>query len=353
MVSLNGSSRQMTVAVDAMGGDNAPDEVIKGAVEAQRQGASVALVGPDRILRQGLDELQADVPVVHAAEAIGMAEPIGQALRREDSSLQRVADLVSTGEADAAVSCGNSAAIMAIAQRSWRRLPGIDRAAFGGFLPARNGGVFVLDIGANATVRSENLVQFAVMGEVYVHLSSGLDEPRIGLLSNGTEDSKGTKEVKEANEALRRLDLNFLGNIEGNNVFEGLVDVVVCDGFAGNVLLKGAEGVASEIFELLKAELSRDLVTRLAAAAMMPAFTRIKRRVDYQEYGGAPVLGVNGVMINCHGRSTARAVTNAILLAQRLAREHLTERIGEALAQDDVEVGRRRRLVRALHLRHE
>ncbi len=353
MVSQNGASRGATVAVDAMGGDNAPDEVVAGAVEAHRRGVGIVLVGDQVRLKQSLAALNVDLPVVHATESIGMDEPVTQAFRRMDSSLRRSAELVDSGDADAAVSCGNSAAIMAISRQVMGQLAGIDRPAFGGFLPAHNGAVFVLDIGANPTVKTSHLLQFAVMGDVYVRLSTGIDRPRIGLLSNGTEDGKGTKEIKEANQSIRKLDLNFIGNIEGNQVFEGAVDVVVCDGFSGNVLLKGAEGVASEIFELLKTELSKDLMSRLGAALLMPAFTRIKRRVDYQEYGGAPVLGVKGVMINCHGRSKAKAVTNAILLAERLARERLPTRIDAALVADELEIGRARRLARALHLRHE
>jgi glycerol-3-phosphate acyltransferase PlsX len=348
----NGKTGGATVAIDAMGGDNAPAEIVKGAVEAQRHGASVILVGPKPIICAELQQLGASVPIHHAGESIGMDEPLAQALRREDSSLRQCAELVNAGRAAAVVSAGNSAAIMAIAHSYWDHLPGIKRPAFGGFLPSRNGGVFLIDIGANASVESDTLVQFAVMGDVYVRLSSGIDEPRIALLSIGSEDSKGTKEVREANKALRKLDLNFVGNVEGNNVFDGSVDVVVCDGFAGNVLLKGAEGVAAEIFELLKEELTRDLVARVAAAVMMPAFTRIKRRVDYEEYGGVPVLGVNNVMINCHGRSTARAVANAIQLADRLATERLPARIEEAMEQEAGE-GRRRRLARALHLSRE
>jgi phosphate acyltransferase len=201
-------------------------------------------------------------------------------------------------------------------------------------------------------VRASNLVQFAIMGAVYLQVSRGIVSPRIALLSNGTEDSKGTREVKEANEALRKLDLNFIGNIEGNQVFDGVTDVVVTDGFTGNVLLKGGEAVAAEIFDMLKVELSRDLPSRVAAAVLMPAFQRIKRRLDFEEYGGAPVLGVNGVMINCHGRSSAKAFTNAILLAGRSVSERLVERTGEALHQEHVESGRTRlRLRRALHLR--
>jgi glycerol-3-phosphate acyltransferase PlsX len=350
---MNGASADPVIAIDAMGGDHAPDEILKGAIEAHRRGVSLVLTGPRDVLTYELQRLGASLPVVHAPELIGMDEPVSHALRRRESSLHVAANLVADGDAEAVVSCGNSAAIMAVAMHTWGVQPGIDRPAFGGNLPARHGSVFVLDIGANSTVKANNLVQFAVMGDVFVHLSRGLEQPRIALLSNGSEDSKGTKEVKEANQALRKLDLNFVGNIEGNHVFEGLVDVVVCDGFSGNVLLKGGEGVAQEILDLLKTELSRDLVSKLAAAALMPAFTRVKRRVDYEEYGGVPVLGVNEVMINCHGRSRAKAVTNGILLADRLARSRLVEHIGAALQHDEVEVRRRtRRLARALHLRH-
>jgi glycerol-3-phosphate acyltransferase PlsX len=354
VISLNGRNGDTTIAVDAMGGDFAPYEVLKGAVEASRRGISVVLVGQQDAVSSRLAEFGAQLPVVHTDDVIRMDEPVTSALRHRQSSLQVAAGLVQNGEADAVVSCGNSAAIYFVAVHTWATQPGIDRPAFGGVLPTQHGPIFMLDIGANPSVTPNNLVQFAVMGNVYMQLWAGLDAPRIGLLSNGTEDSKGTKTVKEANQALRKLDINFIGNIEGNQIFDNVVDVVVCDGFTGNVFLKGGEGVALEIFSLLKAELSKDLLSRVAAAAMMPAFARIKRRLDYEEYGGAPVLGVNGVMINCHGRSKAKAVTNAILLAHRMAHERLLDRIGEALHQDDVEVSvRRRRLARALHLRHE
>jgi len=336
-----------------MGGDHAPDEIVRGAVEANHKGTKVILVGPHDLLTDSLDSMHAQLPVVNAAEFISMDEPVAQALRRKQSSLVMAANLVTEGSANAVVSCGNSGAIMGVALHAWGRQNGIDRPAFGGTLPTRYGGVFVLDIGANPTVKVANLVQFAIMGSVYVQLSRGIESPRVALLSNGAEDSKGTKEIKEANQALRKIDINFVGNVEGNHIFDGRVDVIVSDGFTGNVLLKGGEGVAMEIFDLLKCELQKDLLTKVAAAALMPAFQRIKRTVDYEEYGGAPVLGVNEVMINCHGRSKAKAVTNAICLADRLARERLIDRIGEALQQDDVEGARkRRRLVRALHLHH-
>jgi glycerol-3-phosphate acyltransferase PlsX len=281
-----------------------------------------------------------------------MDQPVRKSLlRNSSSSLHAAINLVAKGTADAAVSAGNSAAIMALATYLLHRQPGIDRPAFGGGLPTRDGTVFVLDIGANPQVSADNLVQFAIMGDVFLRLSKGLDAPRIGLLSNGTESSKGTDAVKEANEALNKLDLNFIGNVEGNQILAGVADVVVCDGFAGNVLLKTAEGVAMEIFDRLRQEIAKDFLARIASAALMPAFRRIKRQVDFQEYGGAPVLGVNGVMINCHGRSKAKAVTNAILVADRMAREQLVERIEDELHHEDLDGRRRRRLARALHLR--
>jgi glycerol-3-phosphate acyltransferase PlsX len=351
-MAMNGNGARPTIAVDAMGGDHAPDEIIKGALEASNQGIHVVLVGPPAELNVRLASLGAEgLSTVPALETIAMDEPVSQALRRRDSTLRVAASMLSAGDADAVVSCGNSAAIMGIALTVLGPLPGIDRPAFGSVLPCEKGDFFLLDIGANANVRAENLVQFAVMGEVFMQLSRGIESPRIALLSNGSEDSKGTREVKEANEALRKLPLNFVGNIEGDSIFEGAADVVVCDGFTGNVLLKTAEGVVGTMFHLIRSEVSKDFLARIAAAMLLPTLSRIRRRVDYEEYGGAPVLGVKKVMINCHGRSRAKAVTNAILLADRMAREGLVERIGEALQFDDLEVKRSRRLSRALHLR--
>jgi glycerol-3-phosphate acyltransferase PlsX len=334
-----------------MGGDHAPVEIIRGALDAARGGAKIVLVGPEELLGQHVSDVGGEVSIVDAPDVVGMDEPVGQAMRRSGSSLRRALDLVARGEAAGAVSAGNSAAIMALSVMILGRQAGIERPAFGGTLPNRDGGTFVLDIGANSSVKPNNLLQFAVMGDVFVRASRGIESPRIALLSNGSEDSKGTREIKEANEALHRLDLNFIGNIEGNHIFEGLADVVVCDGFSGNVLLKASEGVAMEILGLLKREIEKDLLARVASTALIPTFQRIKKQVDFQEYGGVPVLGVNGVMINCHGRSKAKAVTNAIMLGERLAREHLLERIGESLHEEALEAGRRRRLARALHLR--
>lgn len=354
MISQNGSAPSCTVAVDAMGGDHAPDEVLKGAADAARTGIKVVLVGPRLKLEERLAVLDLPVlPIQDAPDSIGMDEPLAQALRKEGSSLQVAARMLAAHEADAMVSAGNSAAIMAVAIRECKRQTGIHRPAFGGMLPTKGGDVFILDIGANPIVKPANLVQFAVMGEVFVRLARGVESPRIALLSNGVEDSKGTDEVKEANEHLRKIDMNFVGNIEGNHVFDGVVDVVVCDGFAGNVLLKGVEGAGSFLVDLVREEITREFWEKIAAAALVPAFNRVRRRVDYQEYGGVPVLGVNEVVINCHGRSKALAITNAIVVAEQMAREQLIERIGEALQHDEAELGRRRKLTRAFSLRSE
>jgi phosphate acyltransferase len=353
-LSLNGSRGSCTVAVDAMGGDHAPDEVLRGAAEAASSGVKVVLVGPRATLLTRLAELGLPaLDVQDASETIGMDEQIRQVRRKDDSSLHVATRLLQSGEAHAMVSAGNSAAIMAVALLECGRQAGIDRPAFGSMLPTKASDCFILDIGANPEVKPSNLVQFAVMGEVYVRVARGVEAPRVALLSNGTEQSKGTEEVKEAHEQLAKLDLDFVGNLEGNHVFDGIVDVVVCDGFAGNVLLKGIEGAGTFLFDIVRQEITRDFWGRFAAAALIPAFNRVRRRVDYQEYGGAPVLGVNGIVINCHGRSKAKAIARAILQADKMARERLVERIGEALQRDDVELGRRRLLARALHLRGE
>lgn len=352
MLALDGARAEPTIAVDVMGGDYAPDEVLKGALDARARGINVVLVGPRDLIESRLDARRSTVPIVHAPDVIRMDEAVTSGLRHRESSLQAAARLVHDHEADAVVSCGNSAAIYFVTVHMWGTQPGIDRPAFGGTLATRGGPVFMIDIGANTAVKSGNLVQFGVMGDVFMRVCTGMPAPRVALLSNGTEESKGTKQVKEAHEALSRLDLNFVGNVEANQLFGGVVDVLVCDGFAGNVLLKGGEGVANEIFDLLKQELSKDPLSKVAAAALRPAFARVKRRLDYEEYGGAPVLGVNGIMINCHGRSKAKAVTNGILLAHRMATQGLVNKIGDALHHEDVEAGRRRRLARALHLRH-
>jgi phosphate acyltransferase len=351
---LNGKAGACTVAVDAMGGDHAPDEILKGAAEAMSRGVKVVLVGQEALLEQRMAALRLPHMDIHdALDVIAMDETLKKASRRSDSSLHVAMRLVNEGGAEAVVSAGNSAAILAVSLMVCKRQTGIDRPAFGSMIPTLLEKCMLLDVGANSSVTSENLVQFAIMGEVFVRLAKGIEHPKVALLSNGEEEFKGTQEIKDAAEVLRRLDMNFVGNIEGNHVFDGEVDVIVCDGFSGNVLLKGAEGVVRFVFSLVRDEVKRDLVGKLAGAALQPAFGRVRHRVDYQENGGAPVLGVNKVVVNCHGRSRSRAIASAICQAEQLARDRLVDRIGEALHHDEAEAGRRRRLARALHLRSE
>lgn len=351
MSSPNGHKSSVTVAVDAMGGDHGPGEVVLGAQMAARRGVRVVLVGRREPIEACLDP-GSDIPTVEAHDVIAMHEAPTVINRRPDSSLARAIDMVSAGEADAAVSAGNSGAIMAGALLAWGRQPGVMRPAYGGEMPTRNGHTFILDIGANANVKPPYLLQFAVMGAAYMQVVHGMRHPRIGLLSNGTEDGKGTALTREAHELLtRRTELDYAGNVEANQVFESAVDIVVTDGFTGNVLLKTAEGVAQEIFNLIRGEIQRDPVSRIGAKLMQGAFQRIKRRLDYEEYGGAPLLGVNGVMINAHGKSRAKAIANAIVVANRIATENLSSRIGEELQDfDAVDSGRRARVMRRLHL---
>jgi glycerol-3-phosphate acyltransferase PlsX len=213
-----------------------------------------------------------------------------------------------------------------------KRQQGIDRPAFGGVVPTKTGTAFLIDMGANADCKPGYLLQFARMGAVYMQVEHGLDKPRIGLLSNGEEEGKGTALTLAAFELLKASGLNFAGNIEGNDISAGVADVIVCDGFTGNVVLKTMEGTASTIIALLRENLQSNLRSKLGAALAMPALRALRGRLDYAEYGGVPVLGVNGVLVNCHGRSNARAITQALRLADRMARKDLAGAIGRELA---------------------
>jgi glycerol-3-phosphate acyltransferase PlsX len=335
-----------------MGGDHAPEEVVRGAQLAAERGIRVVLVGQPEAIRpylNGDDRL----PIVEALDVIAMDDAPTVVRQRPNSSLARAIALVSSGDADAVVSAGNSGAIMVGALLAWGQQAGILRPAYGGDLPTRRGHTFIIDIGANTVVKPEHLLQFAIMGTTYMQVAHGIAQPTIGLLSNGTEDSKGTELVRQAHELLQRTNLNFVGNIEATQVFEGLADVVVTDGFTGNVLLKTAEGVAQEIFNLIRGEVNQDMLSRAGALLITPALARIKRRLDYEEYGGAPLLGVNGVMINAHGRSHAKAIANAICVAEQMARDHLVQRIGEELHRSHLDGRRRLRVIPRLHRRHE
>jgi glycerol-3-phosphate acyltransferase PlsX len=331
------SMSPLPIALDAMGGDHAPAEPIAGAVAVAREdGLSVCLVGDKAVIRAELKKLgsiPALISIEHSSETIEMHEHPARALRsKPNASLPLTVTMVKEGRARAAVSAGNSGAIMAAGIFVLKRLEGIDRPAFGGAIPTKTGQTFLIDMGANADCKPGYLLQFAHMGAVYARLANGIDNPRVGLMSNGEEEGKGSALTLAAYELLKDSGLNFIGNIEGNDVTSGLVDVAVCDGFTGNVILKSLEGAASTIISMLRESLRSSPRARIGAILAMPALRALGKRIDYAEFGGVPVLGVNGVLVNCHGRSKGRAVAQALRLAHRLAEQDMPANIARELA---------------------
>lgn len=331
------ATHPLPIALDAMGGDHAPGEIAAGAVAAARDhGIAVCLVGDEGRVRAALaanGPTPHGISVVPADGLIEMHEHPARALRAKPrASLPVAVGMVRDGVAAAAVSAGNSGAILAAGIFLLGRQEGIDRPAFGGVIPTRAGQALLIDMGANAECKPTYLLQFARMGAVYMRLVHGIERPRVGLVSNGEEEGKGTALTLAAYDLLAASGLHFAGNIEGNDITAGAVDVVVCDGFTGNVILKTMEGTASTIVDLLRTELRGSLRARVGAVLAMPALRAIGRRLDYAEYGGVPVLGVHGALINCHGRSRARAITSALRLADRMARQDLAGAVGRELA---------------------
>jgi glycerol-3-phosphate acyltransferase PlsX len=325
----------MRIAVDAMGGDFAPEEVVKGAVEAAASGVAVQLVGPEPTIAALLKRHHTaglDLSVRHAEEVIEMRESPAVAVRtKRGSSLVVGIDLVKNGEAGAFVSAGNSGAVMAAALLFLGRIGGIERPALSTLLPGVNGRWLLIDAGANVDCKPLYLQQFALMGSVYCERVLGISRPTVALLSNGEEDSKGSQLVVESHRLLRATGVNFVGNIDGHELPQAKANVVVTDGFVGNIVLKFGEGVADALLTMVQQEVEASLLTRMAAFALLPALRRLKRRVDYAEYGGAPLLGVNGVCIVAHGRSKAKAIRNAILMAKQAAEQGMVGAIREGI----------------------
>lgn len=337
----------MRIALDAMGGDEGARPAIEGAVLAARQyNIEVLLVGKERHLTRFLQKLKIEDPrisVINADDVIQMTDSPSQTLRRRKSSLAIATKLVKEGKADALVSAGNTGAILAHTLLSWRTLPGIKKPAIATFLPTFEDACIVIDAGANVDSKPHQIVQFATMGAVYARDVLKRASPRVGLLSNGSEEVKGNEVTKEAHKLLRVSNLNFLGNAEGGDVFSGDFDVIACDGFVGNVLLKASEGVASFVFKALKHEIKKGFVTSMGGLAIRPAALRVKQRTDYDEYGGAPLLGVNGIAIKAHGRSNKKAYMNALRVASECFQLGLVDRLHEeldkleeALAQSEI-----------------
>jgi len=326
------------IAVDAMGTDQAPETEIAGAIEAARAGyATVVLVGPsDRLSRElaRRDARGLPIEVVHASEAVTMEDKATKAFRqRRDSSMRVTARLVHDGRADGMISAGNTGAVMTTAKIVLGALEGVDRPAIAQVFPTSKGTAAVLlDVGANVDCKPHHLVEFAVMGEIYYRVIFGVVRPRLGLLSIGQEDHKGNDLTREALVLLRELHTNFVGNVEGRDLYNGRVEVIVCDGFIGNVALKISEGLIEAVSSLLKEALSSTLSSKVGYVLARKAFRNFKKRVDYSEYGGAPLLGVKGVCIICHGGSNSNAIKNAIRVAAEFAAGKVNEKIERELA---------------------
>lgn len=328
----------MRVALDAMGGDFAPDVTIAGALEAVSEyDINVVLVGDKQRLTESLHNKRYPsdkISIHHASEIVEMHESPSIALRRKkDSSIRRAVELVKNGEADAAVSAGHSGVAMATALFVLGKLPNVDRPAIAAIMPSLTGYFLLIDAGANVDCKPDNLLEFAYMGNAYYTSIFDVPSPRIALLSIGEEDTKGNELTKEAFKLLKGTDMNFTGNIEGKDIFSGNADVIVCDGFIGNIVLKVSEGLAETIMKMLKREIANVTTGKLGYLMIKPAIRNFKKKTDYSEYGGAPLLGINGTCIISHGRSSARAIKNAIRVAGEMAKKKVHETIANALSR--------------------
>ncbi|WP_243371278.1 phosphate acyltransferase PlsX [Geotalea sp. SG265] len=329
----------MRVAVDAMGGDNAPGVEVEGAVAAAREfGIAITLVGDTEKVNRELakhDCKGLDITVRHASEVVGMHDSASDAVRKKkDSSIRVAFELVKNEEAVAVVSAGNSGATMAAGMFILKRIKGIDRPAIAQIFPTLRGKTLVLDVGGNVDCKPLNLVQFAIMGEVYARSVMDVESPKIGILSNGEEDSKGNDLTRESSALLKSTSLDYFGYVEGRDIFNGMVDVVVCDGFVGNVVLKLSEGLAEAVSTMLKEEIKQSLLYKVGYLLSRRAFINFKKKVDYTEYGGAPLLGIDGVGMICHGGSNAKAIKNAIRFAHEYARKGVNQRMVEKLQEN-------------------
>lgn len=334
----------ITIAVDAMGGDHAPRPEVEGAVVAAREfGVRILLVGLASELKRELAKHAhrgLPIEIVPASEVITMHDSPSQAFRKKkDSSAHVAAKLVRGGLADGFISAGNTGAVMAVARFGLGTLPSVDRPALAAPFPTAKGGTSVLvDVGANVDSKPAHLVQFAVMGEIYYRAIFGTRRPKVALLSIGEEEMKGNELTREAHIRLKHSALNFVGNVEGREIFGGAVDVIVCDGFIGNVALKISEGVAQHIVGLLKDALQSTLSSQVGYVLSKKAYKNFRKKIDYSEYGGAPLLGVKGVTVIGHGSSNAHAIKNAIRVAMELVRGGVNERIEQELSMLPVAV---------------
>ena len=326
------------IAVDAMGGDNAPSAVVEGAVAAARHlDLQLALVGSTAAIEQALLEHTegplAGVEIVEAPDVVGMTESPAATLRRKPrASIRVAAELVARREAQALLSAGHTGATVMAAHAAFGMIPGVDRPAIATTIPTRGRPAVLLDAGANVECRPQHLLQFAVMGSAYARVALGADRPRVGLLSIGEEETKGNDLTREAHRLLKTSPVNFIGNVEAREIYTGVADVIVCDGFTGNVVLKTSEGLVEAVEALLGDELRGTFSSQVGYLLSRRAFRRFRRRVDYSEYGGAPLLGVAGLAIIGHGRSSSKAVRNAVAMAYRYASSDFIHRVEQDIA---------------------
>lgn len=334
----------MKIAVDAMGSDARPVPDVQGAVDAAREyGVEILLVGPQARIQQELDKignLPTGISICNATQEIAMNEHPANAVReKKDSTIVVGVQQVKQGNADAYVSMGHTGANLAAAVLYLQRIKGVHRPALGALFPTPKGPSLLIDVGANTDCKAEWLEQFAIMGQVYVRAVLGLEKPRVALLANGEEDIKGNQVVQETFALLKQRaaknEMNFIGNMEGKDVPSHVADVIVADGFVGNIALKTAEGIAKMLNELLRTEIKANPIAMVGGALAMPAFNKVKKILDYAEYGGAPLLGVNGIVIIGHGRSNAFAVKNAIRVARRAVESNILETIRSGVTAVD------------------
>jgi len=332
----------MRIAIDAMGGDNAPEAIVAGAFEAVEQldpSDEVILVGPEDDLAPFVAKVKRSmrdrISLVHAPDVIAMDEPPVESLRKKPkSSIGVLAKLAKHGQAEAVISAGNTGACVAAFQMRMRNLPGVNRPGIAVVFPTFKGPVAICDVGANISCKPINLYQYGIMASVYAQGVLGIENPRVGLMSIGQEEAKGNEVVKKTIELMKSdANLNFIGNIEGRDIFKGVCDVAICEGFVGNVILKTTEGLVDGLFRAIKQELMQEKL-RLAMK-FKPVMTRIYQKYDYNEYGGAPLLGVNGTALICHGASESRTIRNAILAARRYHTKKINEIITDELSRTD------------------
>ncbi|MDI6786460.1 MAG: phosphate acyltransferase PlsX [bacterium] len=331
----------MRIIVDAMGGDKGPSVVVKGVIEAVLENENkieeVLIVGKKEVLLKELDKHKIDglpIQIIHASEVIGMEEAPAAAVRtKKDSSIVIAMKLLKEKKAEAIVSPGNTGAVMAAALFNLGRLKGVTRPAIATLIPTNRTMSILLDVGANVDCRPKHLFQFALMGQIYAEYILGIKNPSIGLLNIGEEEGKGCGLTNETYSLLKNTSLNFIGNVEGKDIINGKVDVVICDGFVGNVVLKFGESLIETILEFLRREISKSIRHKIGAFLLKPAFKALKKKLDHQEYGGAPLMGVKGNCIICHGNSTSKSIQSALKMASMFVKQEINNHIEESIKE--------------------